>query len=59
MILCLQAMPFDRIGESAGSKVVNFNTRVLGREGVMSLNLICNFVELCQIPIHETEIGIE
>lgn len=30
------------IGESAGDKVVNFNTRILGREGVMSLNLICD-----------------
>lgn len=30
------------IGESEGDKVVNFNTRVLGREGVMSMNLICS-----------------
>lgn len=30
------------IGESSGEQVVNFNTRVLGREGVMSLNLICS-----------------
>ena len=28
--------------ESEGRGVVNFNTRVLGREGVMSMNLVCS-----------------